>query len=43
MNVATISYNKYKDVLLNNKCIKDSMNRTESKDHKIETDETNKI
>ena len=25
--VATITHNEYKDVLLNNKCIKDSMNK----------------
>ena len=30
--VATISHNEYKDVLLNNKCIRHSMNRTQRKD-----------
>ena len=33
--VATISHNQYKDVLLNMKCLRHSMNRTESTDHKI--------
>ena len=33
--VATISHNQYKDVLLNMKCLRHSMNRTESADHKI--------
>ena len=32
--VATISYNKYKDVLLNKKHLKHSMNRIQSKDHR---------
>ena len=41
--VATINHNKYKDVLLNNKCIRHSMNRTESKDYRIGTYEINKI
>ena len=35
--VATIGDNEYKDVLLNNKCIGHSMNRIESKDHRIGT------
>ena len=35
--VATTSHNKYKDVLLTNKCIRYSMNRTQSKDHRIGT------
>ena len=34
-NFATISYNEYKDVFLNNKCIRYSMKRIQSKDHKI--------
>ena len=43
-NVATISHNEYKDVLLNNKCIRHSMNRIQSKDHhRIGTYESNKI
>ena len=33
----------YKDVLLNKKCLKDSMNRIQSKDHRIRTYEINKI
>ena len=40
--VATIS-NEYKDVLLNNTCIRDSMNRIQSKDHRIEIYEIYKI
>ena len=35
--VATISYNEYKDNLLNKKCLRHSMNRIQSKDYKIET------
>ena len=35
--VAAISHNEYKDLLLNNKCIKHSMNRIQRKDHKIGT------
>ena len=41
--VATISHNKYKDVLLNKKCLRHLMNRMQSKDHKIGTYEINKI
>ena len=41
--VATISYNECKDVLLNKKCLRHSMNRIQSKDHKIGTYEINKI
>ena len=41
--VAIISHNEYKDVLLNNKCIRHSMNRIPSKDHNIGTYEINKI
>ena len=41
--VATISHNEYKDVLLNKKCLRHSMNRIQSKDHKAGTYETNKI
>ena len=41
--VATISLDEYKDVLLNQKCLRDSMNRIQSKDHKIGTYEINKI
>ena len=32
--VATICHNGYKDVLLNNKCLRHSMNRIKSKDHR---------
>ena len=41
--VATISHNECKDVLLNKKCLRHSMNRIQSKDHKIRTYEINKI
>ena len=41
--VATISHNKYKDVLLNKKCLRHLMNRMQSKDHKIGTYEIKKI
>ena len=41
--VATISHNKYKDVLLNNNSLKHSMNSIQSKDHKIGTYKINKI
>ena len=41
--VATIIHNEYKDILLNNKCIRHSMNRILSKDHRISTCEINKI
>ena len=41
--VATISHNEYKDVLLNKKCLRHSMNRIQSKDYKIGTYEINKI
>ena len=41
--VATIGYNEYKEVLLNNKCIRHSMNRIQSKDHRIGVNGINKI
>ena len=41
--VETISHKEYKDVLLNNKCIRHSMNRVQSKDNTIGTYEINKI
>ena len=41
--VATISHNKYKGVLFNNKCRRHSMNRIQIKDHRIGTDVINKI
>ena len=36
-------YNDYKNVLLNNKCIRHSTNRIQSKDHRIGTHEIDKI
>ena len=41
--VATISHNEYKDVLLNKKCLRHSMNSIQSKDHKTGTYEISKI
>ena len=41
--VATISHNEYKDVLLGNNCTLHSMNRIQSKIHRIVTHEINKI
>ena len=41
--VATIIHNEYKHVLLNEKCIRHSMNKIQSKDHGIGTYEINKI
>ena len=41
--VVTISHNEYKDVLLSKKCLIHSMNRIQSKDHRIATYENNKI
>ena len=41
--VAAMRPNEFKDILLNNKCIRHSMNRIQSKDHRIGTYETNKI
>ena len=41
--VAIISHNEYKCFLLNKKCLRHSMNRIQSKDHKIGTYEINKI
>ena len=41
--VTTISHFEYKDVLLNKKCFRHSVNRIQSKDHRIETYEINKI
>ena len=40
---ATVSHNEYKDVLLNNKCLRHSMNRIESKNHRLGTYEINRI
>ena len=41
--IVTISHSDYKDVFLNNKCLKHSVNRIQSKDHRIGTYEINKI
>ena len=41
--VATITHNEYKDVLLNKKCLRHSINRIHSKDHRIETYEIGKV
>ena len=41
--VATLRLNDYKRVLLNNKCLRHSMNRIESKNHRIGSYEINKI
>ena len=41
--VATIIHNEYKDVLLNTKCIRHSMNIIQSKDHRKGTSEITKI
>ena len=42
-DLAIISQNEYKDVFLNNKCLRRSMNRIQSNDHRIGTYEINKI
>ena len=39
----TISHSEYKNVLLNEKCIRHSRNKIQSQDHRIETYEINKI
>ena len=39
----TISHNEYKDVLLNNKYLTNSLNRIQSKGHRIGIYEINKI
>ena len=41
--VATTSHKEYKDVLLYKKCLKYSMNRIQSKDHRIGTYEIKNI
>ena len=41
--VAIISHNECKHALLNKKCLRHSINRIQSKDHRIETYEINKI
>ena len=41
--VATISHDEFRGVLVNEKCFRHSMNRTQSKCHRKETCEINKI
>ena len=41
--VATISHNEYKHILLNDKCLRHSTKRIQSKDHRIGSYEINKI
>ena len=41
--VQKITHSEYRDVLLNKKCLRHSMNRIQSKDHRIRTYEINKI
>ena len=41
--IEKITHNEYKDFLLNNKCLIDSMNRIQSKHHRIAAYEINKI
>ena len=41
--VEEITYDEYKDVLLHNKCLRKSMNRIQSKDHKIGAYEIKKV
>ena len=41
--VPIISHDEYEDVLLSNKCVRHSMNRIQSKDHRRGTYEMNKI
>ena len=41
--IATISHNEYKDALLNKKCFRHSINRIQSKDHRIGTYEIKEI
>ena len=41
--VATISHNEYKDVLKNNIFLRHSMNKIQSKDHRVGTYKINKI
>ena len=40
--VATINLYEYKNILLNNKCLRHSINRTQSKNHNIGTYEISK-
>ena len=41
--IATTSHNEYKDVFFNNKCLKHSMNKIQSKYYRIETYKINRI
>ena len=41
--IATISHNEYKDILLNNKCLRHLINEIKSKDRRIRTYKTSKI
>ena len=41
--VATIRHNEYQHILLNDKCLRHSTNRIQSKDHRIGSYEINKI
>ena len=41
--IATISHNEYRNALLNNICLRDPMNRIQSKDHRIGTYKISKI
>ena len=41
--VATISHNEYRDVLLDKKCLRPSMNYIQSKDHRRRTYEISKV
>ena len=41
--VGTKRYNEYKDILLNNKCLRHSTNRIQRKYHRIRTYKINKI
>ena len=38
-----LSHNKYKDLLLNNKFLRHSINEIQSKDHRMGVDKINKI
>lgn len=39
--VATISHNEYRDVFLNKKCFRNSINRIQGKNHRVGTNEIN--
>ena len=43
MSIATAEFDKFKDVLFNEKNIRHKMKRTQSKKHKLETYEIDKI